>query len=204
MSSLLVLSSTLFGAIIAFRNKEDEAAGSNAALTHFYTLWYTFICLLTLCFCLHAFICFNLLPYAYKRFLTLTYAFICFHTLTNTFICFDTPCYACICLHTLPYAFICFHMLCYAYIPLHMLSYAFNAFIRFHTLSYAFICMLRSLNMLTCCIMSSLEEEQEVMLTLCLTGFCSAEAGKKVMIVAIKNICLTFHPKLKGLIIEKF
>ena len=31
------------------------------------------------------------------------------------------------------------------------------------------------------CFMSSLEQEQEMMLALCITGFCFAEAGKNAM-----------------------
>ena len=68
------------------------------------------------------------------------------------------------------YAFIRFHALSCAFIRFHMLSYAFIRFhICFYTLLNAFIYVF-------ICSMSLLEEQ--MMLTLCLTGFCSAEAGK--------------------------
>ena len=81
------------------------------------------------------------------------------------------------------YAIKCFYMLSYALHAFHMLSYAF---IRFHILSYAFIRIIYALirfymhstcyNMLLKAKVS--QQQEEMMLALCITGFCFAEAGK--------------------------
>ena len=64
----------------------------------------------------------------------------------------------------------------HAYICLHTLTYAY---IRFYM--HAKVTEFANLLALTC-IMSSLEQQQqeEMTLTLCITGFCFAEAGKNV------------------------
>ena len=124
------------------------------------------ICFHTLQMLSNAFIRSKLI-YAFVHFHMLSYAFICFHTLFYAFIHFYRLSYAFTRFHTLYNAFICLHTLTYAYIRLHMLTYAY---IRFDLLSCTFICMLKSLNLLICCIMSSLEQQEEI-LHLCLTGF---------------------------------
>ena len=94
------------------------------------------------------------------HFYMLSYALHAFHMLSYTFIRF----------HTLSYAFKCFHMLSYAFIS--MLSYAFiriiYALIRFYMHSTCYNMLLKA------------KVSQEMMLALCITGFCFAEAGKKV------------------------
>ena len=68
----------------------------------------------------------------------------------------------------LSYAFKRLHMISYTYICLHTLSYTFICFLyAFKCFYYAFLCFMSSL------------EQQEMMLALCITGFCFAEAGKK-------------------------
>ena len=71
-------------------------------------------------------------------------------------------------------AVIRFQMLSYVFVHFHMLSYALYAFsmllVCFNMLLFAFICFMSLLE----------QQEEEMMLTLCLTGFCSAEAGKNL------------------------
>ena len=92
----------------------------------------------------------------------LLYGFIHFHTPENAFISF----------YTLSYVFICFHTLSYALIHFHTLSYAFiriiYALIRFYMHSTCYNMLLKA----------KVSQQQEMMLALCITGFCFAEAGK--------------------------
>ena len=74
----------------------------------------------------------------------------------------------------LSYALHAFHMLSYAFIRFHMLSYAFiriiYALIRFYMHSTCYNMLLKA--------KVSQQQEEEMMLALCITGFCFAEAGK--------------------------
>ena len=61
-------------------------------------------------------------------------------------------------------------MLSYAFIRFHMLSYALYALIRFYMHSTCYNMLLKA---------KVSQQEEEMMLALCITGFCFAEAGKK-------------------------
>ena len=102
------------------------------------------------------FIRFHLLSYAFIHFMYAFYAFIC-------------SSYAFICFHTLSYAFIRFHMLSYAFIPI------IYALIRFYMHSTCYNMLLKA--------KVSQQQEEEMMLALCITGFCFAEAGKKYLFI---------------------
>ena len=101
-------------------------------------------------------------------------------------------------LQMLLYAFLCFSQ---AFIRFHTLSYAF---IRFHTLSYAFIPIIYALirfymhstcyNMLLKAKVS--QQQEEMMLALCITGFCFAEAGKNVLRCLLLSLEIYQHTKL--------